>query len=285
MLLQEIKSIYHTELEGLYPKEEVTSIFHRVIEHHLGLQGFTLAFQPQYVLTKDEEQPLFEALAELKKEIPVQYVLGQTFFMDVPLLVNPSVLIPRPETEELVAWILSDLGPGNEEISILDVGTGSGNIAIALKKKNPGLKVYALDQCRDVLALAERNAQLNEVIIEFIQHDITQKLPRVLKVDLVVSNPPYVMESEKISIRNNVKSNEPAAALFVSDTDPLKYYRAILRQCKTILRPAGFVYFEINEQKGAEMVALLKEFGYSEIQLKKDIFGKDRMMKAQAPKL
>ena len=284
MLLKEIKSIYHAELEPLYPKEEVTGLFHRVIEHYLGLQGFILTFLPQYTLTKKEEQPLFEALAQLKQEIPVQYVLGRTYFMDLPILVNTSVLIPRPETEELVAWVLSDLGGHGERLSVLDIGTGSGNIAIALKKKNPELDVYAVDQSSEALELARKNAVLNEVSINWIQHDITQQFYIDLSVDLLISNPPYVMESEKGVMRNNVKAHEPADALFVDDADPLEFYRAILERSKTILRPEGWIYFEINEQKGAEMEVLLKEYGYSEIQLKKDIFGKDRMIKAQAPK-
>ena len=284
MLLREIRSIYRAELDSIYPKEEVDGIFNRVIEHYLGLQGFILAFQPQYVLSKEEEQPLFEALAELKKEIPVQYVLGRTFFMDLPLLVDSSVLIPRPETEELVAWILSDLGAMEENYSILDVGTGSGNIAIALKRNKPFVEVHALDHSSDALELAERNAALNEVEIHWFKHDIREQLPMELQVDLLVSNPPYVLESEKEAMHPNVKSNEPATALFVSDADPLVYYRHILEACKDIISSEGWVYFEINEGKGPDMEALFQNYGYSEIQLKKDIFGKDRMIRAKAPK-
>ena len=284
MLLQEIKSIYLAELEGLYPQEEITGIFNRVIDHYLGLQGFILAFQPQYMLTKEEEQPVFEALSHLKKEVPVQYVLGQTYFMDLPIQVDTTVLIPRPETEELVAWILADLGTSDGYLTILDVGTGSGNIAIALKKKLPGMQVYGLDQSKAALELAQKNAALNEVVVHWIHHDISQELSLDVTFDIVVSNPPYVLESEKASMRNNVKAYEPNDALYVDDADPLQYYRAILVRCERVLRPEGWVYFEINEQKGAEMEALLWEFGYSEIQLKKDIFGKDRIIKAKAPK-
>jgi len=285
MLLREIKSIYIKELEPYYPKEEVEGIFNRVIEHYLGLRGFVLVFQPQYVLTKKEEQPLFEALTQLKQEIPLQYVLGQTYFMDLPIQVNASVLIPRPETEELVMWIISDLESADDLASILDVGTGSGNIAIALKKKIPTMQVYGLDNSPEALELAQKNSELNEVEIGWIQHDITEIVPFELTVDVVVSNPPYVLRSEMEDMRKNVKDHEPPEALFVENADPLQYYRAILKQCEHMLRPKGWVYFEINEQKGKEIKAMLHEFGYSEIQLKKDIFGKDRMIRAQAPKL
>lgn len=283
MLLREIKSIYHNELGPIYPQEEVTAIFNRVIEHYLGLQGFVLAFQPEYVLTKEEEQPLFEALAQLKQEVPVQYVLGQTYFMDLPIQLNASVLIPRPETEELVAWLLEDLKALGDVVSILDIGTGSGNIAIAIKKNAPEIQVFGLDKSAEALEVAVKNAVLNEVAITWLHHDIEEEILFETPFDIVIANPPYVLESEKEGIRNNVKKHEPLQALFVVDEHALRYYSAILERCKKILRPEGWVYLEINEQKGAEMESLLQEYQYSDIQLKKDIFGKDRMIKAKAP--
>lgn len=284
MLLREIKSIYLAELELIYPREEVEGIFHRVIDHYLGLKGFVLAFHPKYTLSKKEEQPLFEALAQLKQEIPIQYVLGQAYFMGLPIQVDPCVLIPRPETEELVAWLLADLDARNNALSILDVGTGSGNIAIAIKKNAPKMQVFGLDSSAGALEVARKNAELNEVAVTWLQQDIEKEMLSTPSFDIVIANPPYVLESEMEEMRNNVKKHEPSQALFVADKDALRYYRALLERCKTILRAQGWVYFEINEQKGPELEALLKDYHYSEIQLKKDIFGKDRMIKAQAPK-
>lgn len=283
MRLRDIKAIYHSELDPLYPKEEVDGIFNRVIDHYLDLKGFIVVLQPEYILTKQEEQPLFEALSQLGQEIPVQYVLGLEYFMDVPLQVDPSVLIPRPETEELVAWLLADLQSRDEPVSILDVGTGSGNIAIAIKKYAPEMQVFALDKSPASLEVARKNGELNEVSITWMQHDIEEEVPLGQTFDIVIANPPYVLESEREKMRKNVKAYEPSKALFVSDGEPLRFYRAILERCKNILRPGGSIYFEINETKAKEMEDLLQAYGYSEIQLKKDIFGKDRMVKAKSP--
>lgn len=283
MLLREIKNIYHGELGSLYPKDEVDSLFNRVIAHYLNLQGFILAFQPDYSLTKEEEQPVFEALAQLKQEVPLQYILGETEFMGLSIHVDPSVLIPRPETEELVVWILGDLNEDVEVKSIIDIGTGSGNIAIAIKKKLPHARVWGMDISAGALSLARKNGEINEVDVNWIQHDIlSTKRPNEV-FDIVVSNPPYVLESEREVIRSNVKDHEPESALFVPDQDPLLYYRAILEFNKTNLADGGRVYFEINEALGKQLSQLLREYGYSEIQVKKDIFGKDRMIRAESP--
>lgn len=283
MLLREIKNIYHEELDGLYPEEEVDSLFYRVIDHYLNLQGFILAFQPNYVLTKEEEQPVFEALAKLRQEIPLQYILGEAHFMGLSIHVDPSVLIPRPETEELVAWILEDMKEDKGAKSLLDVGTGSGNIAIAIKKTAPQTIVWGMDISEQALALAKKNGQVHDVEVVWIQHDITHSTKLEQVFEIVVSNPPYVLESEQELMRRNVKDHEPGSALFVPDHDPLYYYRAILEFNIENLAPAGRVYFEINEAMGDALTDLLMEYGYSEIQLKKDIFGKDRMIRAEAP--
>lgn len=284
MRLRDIKAIYHSELDPLYSKEEVAGIFNRVIDHYLNLKGFIVVLQPEYTLTKEEEQPLFEALSQLRKEIPVQYVLGLEYFMDLPMKVDPSVLIPRPETGELVAWLLEDIRSGEEPVSILDIGTGSGNIAIAIKKNAPEMQVFALDKSPAALDIARKNAELNEVSITWMQH-VIEDLASIGQIfDVVISNPPYVLDSEKKVMRNHVKQQEPADALFVSDDEPLRFYRDILEGCKTILKPEGYIYLEINEAKAKAIGHLLRGFGYSEIQVKKDIFGKDRMVKARSPK-
>lgn len=298
MLLKDIKDIFHKELDKLYPKEEVDSLFYRSIEHFLGLERFVLVLQPQMMLTQEEEQPLFEALAQLKLEKPLQYVLGKAHFMDLEFTVNENVLIPRPETEELVQWILDDhqgeqnspedTQRGSTELKILDIGTGSGCIAIALAKHLRGAKVAAMDISGKALEIAEGNARNNQVEVSFIKQNILdpehllglQLNELELEFDIVVSNPPYVREQEKEKMKNNVKAFEPHLALFVSNDDPLKFYRSIVRLAKTILRKGGKLYFEINQYLGPETMALLKAHNFSEIEMRKDIFGNDRMLKA-----
>lgn len=278
MLLREIRNIYHLELDPMYSKEEVDSFFSLALEHYLGLDRFILALHPQLVISKEEEQPLFETLAALKQHVPIQYILGETLFMDIPIKVRKGVLIPRPETEELVRWILEDI-PENSEDHCLDVGTGSGAIAIALKKYRPKMSMYALDNSKEAIEVTTKNALLQEVQLQLIEFDILGETTLHLDVDIVVSNPPYVRETERGSMELNVLDHEPHEALFVPNADPLRFYRAILEVCERILRKEGVIYFEFNEALGNEMRELLKEFRYSDIQLKKDIFDKPRMIK------
>ncbi len=303
MLLKEIKDIFHKELGKLYPKEEVDSFFYGCIEHYLNLQRFILAIQPGYTLTKDEEQPLFEALAQLKLEKPLQYILGTAHFMDLELQVNENVLIPRPETEELVQWILDDIlvkkqskkdaersrsvisTPLNDHsLQILDIGTGSGCIAIALAKNLPKAKIYALYVSEGALNVAKKNALANGVEITFLHQDILDaelEFEPELTFDVIVSNPPYVRELEKNEIHKNVKDFEPGTALFVPDEDPLLFYKAIISFSEKRLLKKGSLYFEINQYLGAETKALFNARNFSEIELRKDIFGNDRMLKAK----
>lgn len=304
MLLKEIKNIFHNELGKTYPKEEIDSFFYRCIEHYLKLERFILAIQPEFALTKEEEQPLFEALSQLKQERPLQYILGTAHFMDLEFHVNGAVLIPRPETEELVEWILEDCQTkkknldaersrsvisttlNDHSLRILDIGTGSGCIAIALAKHLPQAKVYALDVSERALEVARENARLNQVDITFLKNDILApelELELELELDIIVSNPPYVRELEKEEMKNNVKDHEPSLALFVSDGDPLVFYRAIAQFGRTRLKEGGSLYLEINQYLGEETKALLKAHNFSEIELRKDIFGNDRMLKAIVP--
>ncbi|MEC3966978.1 peptide chain release factor N(5)-glutamine methyltransferase [Flagellimonas halotolerans] len=300
MLLKEIKDIFYKELGDIYPKEEVNSFFYACIEHYLKLERFILAIQPGLTLTKEEEQPLFEALSQLKLEKPLQYILGTAHFMDLELSVNENVLIPRPETEELVQWILADCQekkqfkldaersrsvistPLNDRsLQILDIGTGSGCIAIALAKHLPNAKVFALDVSEKALKVAQKNAESNKVDVTLLKHDILDpELDPGLDFDIIVSNPPYVRELEKEEIKKNVKDFEPSTALFVSDEDPLLFYKAIMDFSKRHLKENGRLYFEINQYLGKETEALFKAHNFSEIELRKDIFGNDRMLKA-----
>ena len=282
MLLKEIKTIFQNELAALYPKEEIDAFFYAMVEHYLGVQRFVLVVTPNITLTKEEEQPLFEGLTRLRSEEPIQYILGEAHFRDLILKVNAAVLIPRPETEELVAWVVQEWG-NREDASpvLLDIGTGSGCIAIALAKALPSAKVYALDVSKKALEVAVENAMLNEVEITFILADILafDAVPDAA-FDIIISNPPYVRRSERPQIRNNVKKYEPEQALFVSDEHPLLYYKAIARFAHEHLKKEGSLFLEINQYLGKETKAFLEEHYFTKVELKKDIFGRDRMLKA-----
>lgn len=281
MLLKEIKNIYHSELDAIYGIEEVDSFFYLVIEHYLELERFVLALNPHLMVTKGEEQPLFEALGQLKLEKPIQYILGSTQFLDLEFKVDENVLIPRPETEELVRWIIDDFEKiGNKEINILDIGTGSGCIAISLAKYLKNAKVKALDISEKALEVAKQNALLNEVEIELVRADILNKVIYKEKYDIIVSNPPYVRMLEKEQMKSNVIENEPELALFVEDEDSLVFYRKISEFAKSNLKKGGCLYFEINQYLGEETKALLENDFY-EVELHKDMFGNDRMLKGK----
>ncbi|WP_411031004.1 peptide chain release factor N(5)-glutamine methyltransferase [Spongiimicrobium sp. 3-5] len=293
MLLKEIKNIFHKELDSLYQTEEVESFFHLMTSHYLGLERFVLALEPNLIVSKEEEQPLFEGLNALKLETPVQYILGKTYFYDLTFKVNKDVLIPRPETEELVRWILEDIEkkhnktaaesiPVSERqynLKILDIGTGSGCIAITLAKNLPGAKVVAMDISSEALQLAKENAINNAVEIRFIEADVLTAEPLNETFDIIVSNPPYVRLSEKRAMRKNVKDFEPEVALFVPNESPLLFYERITSLAAKKLSTSGILYFEINQYLGKETVALLEAQNFLEIELRKDIFGNDRMLK------
>jgi release factor glutamine methyltransferase len=281
MLLKEIKKIFHIELDALYGKDEVAHFFYMLIEHYLGLERFVLALDPNIVVSKDEEKLLFEGLSQLKLERPIQYILGNTLFMDLELKVDENVLIPRPETEGLVRWILTDQANVKEPIRILDIGTGSGCIAIALAKNLPNAVVVASDISGSALKVAEINARMHEVDIIFLKADMKSMQVEKGDYSVIVSNPPYVLEREKAVIRNHVKNREPAGALFVPDETPLLYFEYILQVAKKGLQPGGTLYLEINQDLGKDMILLLEDQKFSEIELRKDLFGKDRMVKAK----
>lgn len=289
MLLREIKNIFHKELDEIYPKEEVDSFFYMLIAYYLNLERFVLIMQPELIISKKEEQPLFEALAELRLERPIQYVIGKTHFMDMDFIVNENVLIPRPETEELVRYILGGIqstnkeksGDDDDEIYILDIGTGSGCIAISLAKNVPNAKVYALDISEKALEIAQQNAMLNNVEIKLVKADILTLKSLEVKFDVIVSNPPYIRNSEKKEIRNNVKNHEPDIALFVSDENPLLFYERITHFSKRNLNNGGMLYLEINQYLAREMKQLMQMHNYTNIELRKDMFGNERMLKGK----
>lgn len=279
MLLKEIKKIYHNELDAVYGEAEVDSFFYLAIEHFLNLERFVLALQPNLVIEKSEEQPLFETLSQLRLEKPIQYILGSTQFMELDFKVNEHVLIPRPETEELVRWIIDDhKSVQSRKLTILDIGTGSGCIAISLAKYLKKTQVYALEISESALEIAKENAIENQVDIEFIHDDILKLDKLEVKFDIIVSNPPYVRMLEKNKIKSNVVKNEPGIALFVSDDDPLVFYKKIVQFSVLNLKNNGTLYFEINQYLGKETKMLLEAY-FSEIALRKDMFGNDRMVK------
>ena len=294
MHLKEIKNIYHKELDEIYPKEEVDSFFYLLIEHFLRLERFVLVLQPGLVISKEEEQPLFESLAQLKLHRPVQHIIGKTQFMDMDFEVDENVLIPRPETEELVRWILQEAsniengnnitenGPNrNDQIKILDIGTGSGCIAIALAKNLPKAHVYAMDVSKNALTVARRNAKRNKTEIEFMQADILQLESLEVNFDLMVSNPPYIRELEKEHIPKNVKDYEPQEALFVPDENPLIFYKAIIDFASKSLKKGGSLFLEINQYLPSETQLLLEQQNFTDIELRKDMFGNNRLLKGK----
>lgn len=280
MYLKDIKSIFRKDLKALYPETEIDGFFYMLMEQYLGLERFTLALEPELTLSKTEEQPFFEALSQLRSGKPIQYILGKVHFMDSDFLVNEDVLIPRPETEELVAWILSDCSH-EETPKILDVGTGSGCIAISLAKALPNAKVTALDISAEALGVAKENARINGAHLKLVQLDILKDVPLEGTFDIIVSNPPYVRELEKSGMHKNVRDFEPDLALFVSDERPLMFYERIIDMAKTKLKPGGALYFEINQYLSAETQGLLQEQNFLEIELRKDFSGKDRMLKGK----
>ncbi len=284
MQLKEIKNIFHKELDDSYPKEEVDSFFYMLIEHYLGLERFVLAVQPNLVVTKEEEQPLFEALSQLRLHRPIQYIIGKSHFMDMDFSVDENVLIPRPETEGLVRWIVEEVGPIEDAVqdkrhTILDIGSGSGCIAVSLAKNLPNYEVHALDISLEALQVARKNAKANKVEVTFIEIDILDLEDSAVKYNIIVSNPPYVRKQEKKKMHKNVTDHEPGLALFVSDENPLKFYEAIARFAKKNLKEKGSLYLEINQYLAKETEQLLRNHNFSEIELRKDMFGNDRMMK------
>ena len=282
MKISELKKYFTNQLSGLYPSEEIQSFFNILSEEYLMLSRVEIALNPdKQVMAKDFDK--FQvALFKLNNHEPIQYLIGETEFYGLTFKVNKYTLIPRPETEELVELIISNQKITNQpspHTSILDVGTGSGCIAISLAKKLKNVKVSALDLSKKTLKVASRNAEINEVEVSFFQADIltVKSLPE--RYDIIVSNPPYVRELEKELMQENVLRHEPDSALYVSNDDPLLFYRSIAQLAKTYLKPEGKLFFEINEYLAVEMIQLLKVEGFQNIEIKKDIFGKDRMLK------
>jgi len=269
------------ELNGLYDHEEASAVFGVVVRRVSGFDRGKLLLKSAESVPEDDLELYNGILAELKTGKPVQYVLGETTFYGLPFKVSPAVLIPRPETEELVEWVLESVAvEGMSGLQILDVGTGSGCIAVALKKHLGTATVSALDVSKDSLSIASDNASLNEVDIDFIEADI-RMYSDTRKFDILVSNPPYITMDEKQAMHENVLRYEPHLALFVSNEDPLVFYRAIADFALSNLRSEGLLFFEINEYLGKETLQMLSVKSFTDIELRKDMQGKDRMIRCR----
>jgi release factor glutamine methyltransferase len=280
MTIIHYRDYFIQELTPLYDVGEAESFFYLTLEAKHQLKRVDLALQPDLAFSEFELEIWSSILEQLKKEIPVQYILGVTHFYGLEFEVNSAVLIPRPETEELVDWIIqnSKLKAQNSKLKILDIGTGSGCIAIALAKNLPNAQVFALDVSEKALATAKKNAEKNQVQLTFIHQSILETVDLAQEFDIIVSNPPYVRELEKLEIKNNVLDNEPHLALFVEDNDALIFYRKIAQLAQKNLNPKGQLYFEINQYLGKETLNLLLEMGFKNSVLRQDIYGNDRMI-------
>lgn len=282
MTIRAYRTHFIQELSSIYEEGEAESFFYLILEAKLQLKRIDLALQPDLTFSEAELVVWNSILEDLKKEIPIQYLLGKTNFYGLDFEVNENVLIPRPETEELVEWILEDCGKidTTSEFSILDIGTGSGCIPISLKKQLPQAKVSAIDVSEKALEVAKGNAKLNGVEVNFILQNILETANLLESYDVIVSNPPYVRNLEKQEIKNNVLEYEPHLALFVADDDALIFYRKIGTLALKSLRPNGKLFFEINQYLGKETVDLLNDLGFQNVELRKDIYGNDRMILA-----
>lgn len=280
MLIKHFRTQFIQELIPFYDSGEAESFFYLILENKYVLKRIDLALHSELAFSDMEIISWNEILNKLKQEIPIQYILGTTNFYGLEFIVNENVLIPRPETEELVEWIIANNLKTNlsNSLKILDIGTGSGCIAISLAKNIPQAQIFALDVSEKALATAKKNAENNNVTIDFIQKDILETQDLGQQFDIIVSNPPYVRNLEKPEIKKNVLDNEPHLALFVEDNDALLFYRKIASLAIKNLTKNGQLYFEINQYLATETVELLEKMDFKNIALRKDIYGNNRMI-------
>ncbi|PTT03603.1 peptide chain release factor N(5)-glutamine methyltransferase [Pedobacter sp. HMWF019] len=278
MNFKELRDLFISEGAEFYNQEEASALFYRMLDQLLGWSRTKAMTSLDTDIEASDLPKYLEVLEKLKTGKPIQYIFEETWFYGFPFKVNSAVLIPRPETEELVYWIIEELkGANRNEGSLLDIGTGSGCIAVALKKSLDGFHVSALDVSVDALEVAQYNAAMNKVVVNFIEADILL-YSGTESFDLIVSNPPYIKEDEKPEMHENVLAHEPHRALFVSNENPLIFYKAIANFALVHLNPQGLLFFEINEYLGKETVEMLEFKGFTRITLKKDMQGKDRMV-------
>ena len=292
MIVKQYRNYFNETLKTIYPITEIDSFFFLLLEEYLGFRRVDIVLKSDFKITQETLNLLQSATKQLEQEVPLQYIIGKTEFYGLPFVVNKHVLIPRPETEELVAWVVSESSrfktfntstkqtTDKKQLKILDIGTGSGCIPISLKKQLPFAKISAIDISKEALTVAKKNAVLNNVDIHFILQDILKTVALDQHYDIIISNPPYVRELEKKELKNNVLKNEPHVALFVENDNPLIFYAKIAELAKNYLNKNGLLFFEINQYLGTETIDLVNKKGLKNIQLKKDMFGNDRIVVA-----
>ena len=283
MKIKEYRSQFIQELTAIYDEGEAESFFYLILEEKRLIKRIDLALDPELVFSEKEMEVWNSILEQLKLEIPIQYLLGKTSFYGLDFEVNENVLIPRPETEELVDWIIKENAKiaGFKDLKILDIGTGSGCIAVSLAKNIPNAQVYAIDVSERALATAKKNAAINKVDVTFITQNILEIADLKQQFDIIVSNPPYVRNLEKQEIKKNVLDNEPHLALFVEDDDALLFYKKIAVLAQKNLLENGLLFFEINQYLGKDMIKLLEQMNFKNLDLRKDIYGNDRMIRGE----
>lgn len=281
MKLSQLKINFTTQLQGVYDREEIHSFFYILCDFFLQYSRFEVSMALDTVVSAKNITAFEMALLRLKKQQPIQYIVGHTEFYGLTFKVNKHTLIPRPETEQLVDWIISNHKDQGSGLEILDIGTGSGCIAVALAKNFSKASISGLDISEKALEVAQENAIKNQVLVSFCQKDILETTALEKKYDVVVSNPPYVRQLEKKAMSANVLDYEPGGALFVPNEDPLLFYRKIAQLALVSLQEKGWLYFEINEYLSKEMDALLNEIGFVNIEIKKDFRAVPRMIKCQ----
>ncbi len=282
MKLSDFKSNFALALKNLYAEPEILTFFYRLVEFYLGKKRIDISLNKSLEINKNEQKNLKNAQNRLKNGEPLQYILGSSEFFGLHFEVGPEVLIPRPETEELVEWIITDERntDKNDAISILDIGTGSGCIAVALAKNLSNATIYAVDISASALKIASKNAVINAAAVNFEQVDVLQLETLSRKHDLIVSNPPYVRESEKRAMHVNVLDHEPETALYVKNNDALLFYRKISELAFNNLKPGGKLYFEINQYLEKETRDTVEKSGFSYVEIRQDLFKNPRMLRA-----
>ncbi len=281
-----LKTHFFSELQNIQDVSEIESFFFILTEFLHNLKRIDVSLNPGFEVSETDLEKWQTIISELKTEKPIQYITGEAWFYGLRFGVNENTLIPRPETEELVEWIIEsqklqveNLTPKkSKNLTILDIGTGSGCIPIVLKKEIPNTDVSAIDISEKALEMARKNALDNQVEVKFLYKNILETASLYKKYDIIVSNPPYVRNIEKQEIKRNVLEYEPHLALFVDDTDALLFYRKISQLVLKSLAPNGKLFLEINQYLGKETVELLEQIGFKNIELRKDLKGNDRMI-------